>query len=136
MQNVYAAGTINQGGGIIGGGHADNTPGGTYNNIVVWNNTSQTFGNTIADDRLNGISYYDGSNFAQLQQTVVSWDSNVWFCDMAEGSYPVLAGFTGIGSVATQPDAVGAIYDLQGRHIVGKPVRGLYIINGRKMLVK
>ena len=67
----------------------------------------------------------------------MAWDSQVWFCDMAEGSYPVLANFTGIDQVASdQRSLPQAIYDLQGRCITGKPARGLYIIDGKKVLVK
>lgn len=88
MQNVYAAGTMNTGGGIIGGGQNSSTPASTYTNCVVWNNTDKNFGIPAEGDALTGISYYDGSNFAALQQTVVGWGSP-WICDMADGSYPV-----------------------------------------------
>ncbi len=88
MKNVYAAGTMNTGGGIIGGGQNATTPASTYTNCVVWNNTSSNFGETAENDQISGISYYNGSNFAALQQTVVGWGSP-WTCDMADGSYPV-----------------------------------------------
>ena len=43
---------------------------------------------------------------------------------------------TGIKSVNTEtPFIEGAVYDLQGRR-VAKPARGLYIINGKKVMVK
>jgi hypothetical protein len=43
---------------------------------------------------------------------------------------------TGIKTVNTEvPFIEGAIYDLQGRR-VAKPARGLYIINGKKVMVK
>lgn len=88
MQNVYAAGSMNTGGGIIGGGQNATTPASTYTNCVVWNNTSSNFGETAEGDQISGVSYYNGSNFAALQQTVVGWGSP-WTCDMADGSYPV-----------------------------------------------
>ena len=88
MQNVYAAGSMNTGGGIIGGGQNSTTPASTYTNCVVWNNTSSNFGETAEGDQISGVSYYNGSNFAALQQTVVGWGSP-WTCDMADGSYPV-----------------------------------------------
>ncbi len=45
-------------------------------------------------------------------------------------------GSTGIGDVQTETSAQGAIYDLYGRKLQGAPVKGLYIINGKKMMVK
>ena len=90
MENVYAAGSINRGGGIIGGGFQDATPAGSYKNVAVWNNTENNFGPARESDTQSGILYFDGTNFADLQSQVVAWDPTVWSCDMAEGSYPVL----------------------------------------------
>ena len=44
---------------------------------------------------------------------------------------------TGIDEIANsqQPTADGQYYDLQGRRVVGQPHRGIYIINGKKVLV-
>ena len=47
----------------------------------------------------------------------------------------VTAATTGIEEVGVKPATDGAIYDLQGRR-VKNPTRGLYIINGRKIMVK
>ena len=90
LENAYAAGTCT-GAGIVGGGQNASTPASTYKNIVVWNNTNSNFGATVATDTKEGISYYDGTNFAALQQTVVDW-GRAWYCDMQEGSYPTLIG--------------------------------------------
>ena len=90
LENAYAAGTCT-GAGIVGGGQNASTPASTYKNIVVWNNTNSNFGSTVDADTKEGISYYDGTNFAALQQTVVGW-GRAWYCDMAEGSYPTLIG--------------------------------------------
>ena len=90
LENAYAAGTCT-GAGIVGGGQNASTPASTYKNIVVWNNTDSNFGATVATDTKEGISYYDGTNFAALQQTVVDW-GRAWYCDMQEGSYPTLIG--------------------------------------------
>ena len=49
ISQAYAAGSIAQGGGIIGGGQAETTPASVYDNIVVWNNTEENFGPTMAD---------------------------------------------------------------------------------------
>ena len=136
LTNVYAAGTVNRGGGIIGGGHQDATPMGKFTNVAVWNNTDKNFGPTREGDVQSGILYYDGTNFASLQSQVVAWDPAVWSCDMAEGSYPVLKAFTtGIGSISA-PARSGDIYDLSGRKLQTLPQKGMYIINGRKVLVK
>lgn len=48
---------------------------------------------------------------------------------------------TGIDDIIYHPSTTGsadptAVYDLQGRRIKGQPGRGLYIIGGKKMLVK
>lgn len=86
MENVYVAGSCNKCG-VIGGGQNAETGAGTYKNIVVWNNLDQNFGPTAEGDVLEGISYYDGANFAELQQTVVGW-GYPWFCGMEEGEYP------------------------------------------------
>ena len=136
LTNVYAAGTINRGGGIIGGGHQDATPMGRFTNVAVWNNTDKNFGPTREGDVQSGILYYDGTNFASLQSQVVAWDPAVWSCDMAEGSYPVLKAFTtGVGSISA-PALSGDIYDLSGRKLMTLPRKGVYIQNGKKVLVK
>ena len=55
---------------------------------------------------------------------------------MAEGSYPVLKAFaTGIGSISA-PTLSGDIYDLLGRKLQTVPQKGMYIQNGKKVLVK
>ena len=95
MVQVYAAGSINRGGGIIGGGQQDATPLGTYKHVAVWNNTERNFGPVRENEDLRMIIYYDGTNFADMQSQVVAWDPEVWFCDMEPGSYPVLKAFTG-----------------------------------------
>jgi hypothetical protein len=95
MVQVYAAGSINRGGGIIGGGQQDATPLGTYKHVAVWNNTENNFGPVRENEDLRMIIYYDGTNFADMQSQVVAWDPEVWFCDMQPNSYPVLKAFVG-----------------------------------------
>ena len=139
MNNVYAAGSINLGGGIIGGGFQDATPAGTYNNIAVWNNTQKNFGPARSNENMSSIIYYDGTNFAEMQSQVVGWDPYVWFCDMNEGSYPILydvATPDGIRNIqmAEQP-ASGSIYNLAGQRM-SKMQKGINIVDGKKILVK
>ena len=45
-------------------------------------------------------------------------------------------GSTGIDGVQTETSVQGAIYDLYGRKLQSAPTKGLYIINGKKVLVK
>lgn len=136
MVQCYAAGSINRGGGIIGGGFQDVTPMGTYKHVVVWNNTDKNFGPARENEDLRMIEFYDGSNFSQLQQEVVAWDPEVWYCDMADGSYPVLKPFAN-GIATIRPAATnGTIYDLQGRQLKKATQKGIYIIDGRRVLVR
>ena len=140
IENAYAAGTTNRGGGIIGGGQQDATPACLYNNIVVWNNTAENFGPTANADKVTNISFYNGSNFADLQQTVVGWDSSVWYCGMGEGEYPVLIGVgtTGLNMPLLSGEE-DVIYTLTGVKVTGersKLQKGIYIINGKKVLRK
>ena len=136
VQNAYAAGTCNVECGITGGGKNASTPASSFTNVVVWNNTNQYFGPTTDDDVLTGISYYDGSNFADLQNTAVAW-GKPWSCDMADGSYPVLVLITGINQIAvgSGTNSTEDIYTITGMR-VQKAQKGLYIINGKKILVK
>ena len=73
MKQVYAAGSINRGGGIIGGGQNSSTPPCSYSDIVVWNNTAKNFGPLAAEDALTDVVYYNETNFATLQDVVLAW---------------------------------------------------------------
>ena len=134
IENVYAAGNNAQETGIVGGGKKEVTAPSTYKNVVVWCNTTGNFGTTTADDTLEGISYYDGSNFAELQQTVVAWGAP-WTCDMKEGSYPVFGeGGNAIDQIAAGKQDV-RIYNINGIQ-VEKAQGGIFIIDGKKISVK
>ena len=44
---------------------------------------------------------------------------------------------TGIGETAgNKRDGDDRMFDMMGRRVYGKPARGLYIVNGRKIIVK
>ena len=45
-------------------------------------------------------------------------------------------GRTGIAGVHTRTDAAPAVYDLQGRRLTKQPQRGVYIQDGKKVVVK
>ncbi|MGM9674740.1 MAG: hypothetical protein ACI3X9_04650 [Bacteroidaceae bacterium] len=134
IENVYAAGNNAQETGIVGGGKKDETAPSTYKNIVVWCNTTGNFGTTTAEDTMEGISYYDGTNFAELQQTVVAWGAP-WYCDMNEGSYPVFGeGGSAIDKIASD-NQDARIYNINGIQ-VEKAQGGIFIIDGKKISVK
>lgn len=140
LENCYAAGTIKAGswGGIIGGGQQAATPACTYKNIVVWNNTVGNFGKTVDGDKVSGVLNYDGTNFAELQKAVVAWDPTVWSCTMEEGAYPVLLqNLVGVQPAVNDGLKPGqqSVYTLTGVR-VQKPEKGIYIVNGRKVMVK
>ena len=144
MENVYAAGSLNRGGGITGGGLTATTPAATYKNVAVWNNDYENFGETSTSDKLTGLSFYNGTNFAELQNTVVNWDEKVWSCDMADGSYPVLVyDPTGLKPVFAERIFNGnAVYTINGVKVADDGAtlkrlpQGIYIVNGKKVLVK
>lgn len=143
MENVYGAGSVTGTSvttGVVGDVNAKYEGHSTYKNVCVWNNAEQIFGSGKDDDVMEGILYYDGSNFSELQKAVVAWDPNVWSCTMEEGAYPVLKNVigTGIGGVNAGADALrtsGTIYNLGGQR-VEKMQKGIYIQNGRRVLVK
>jgi hypothetical protein len=45
-------------------------------------------------------------------------------------------GSTAISKVAVSAESSAAYYDLNGRRLAGKPERGLFIHNGKKVFVK
>lgn len=143
MENVYAAGSVSGTAvtaGVMGGVNAKYEGNSIYKNVCVWNNAEQMFGAGKEGDTMEGILYYDGTNFQALQSAVVAWDPNVWSCTMEEGAYPVLKNVigTGIGSVGESQSGLrtnGTIYNLSGQR-VEKMQKGIYIQNGRKVLVK
>lgn len=101
--------------------------------------------------KVNGESVEDGRTDDELRQAAAKWGTP-WYSDPAAGNgYPILewqfqrgdyrqkCGFPIPDGIVSTPSAVQstsqATYDLQGRR-VQSPVRGLYIVNGRKVLVK
>ena len=139
MENCYAAGTC-PGHGITGGKNSS-APASVFANIAVWNNDYEDFGPTATTDKLTGITYYNGDNFAELQQAVVAWDPTTW--SVTGDEYPVLIATvtpTGVEAVTPViPAATNAVYTLSGVR-VGTSLRnlpkGIYIMNGKKIMVK
>ncbi len=87
-----------------------------------------------AGDKVSNISYYNGSNFAELQGVVVGWGAP-WQCDMSEGTYPTFDGTLADGINKVTFDTKGKIFNINGIQ-VEKTNKGLYIIDGKKVMVK
>ena len=135
LRDIYVAGTMNSQKPVIGDFVATAEPT-TIKHLVNW--TPYNF-EVRSTDTAVGISAFDGTNHSELQQTVVAFDSSIWSCSMKADEYPILSQFaealTGIQSIGNGEMVDGKWYDLTGRRIQ-KPVRGLYIRDGKKMLVK
>ena len=71
---------------------------------------------------------FNFTNSATSQQWIIISED-----ELAE--YQAAAGVTAIRDVQLTADDQSAVYDLQGRR-VSKPTRGVYIVGGRKVLVK
>ena len=100
--------------------------------------------------QLNGATIADGKSHKELQEIVASW-GGAWHGDPAAGNgYPILkwqyergdyreiCGFLGTSGIDAIQPSVGTcndVYDLQGRK-VENPARGIFIVNGKKVLLK
>lgn len=80
-------------------------------------------------------TYNDGESFAQKSlNTQFRYEFNKWFYIFNVN----LIGeeiYNGISEVKAQPSMQNVIYDLSGRR-VKQASKGLYIINGKKYLIK
>lgn len=92
-------------------------------------------GTTIADAACEaGAWIYNNGSLLKLPASAAAYLKNV----SANGGYVCADSATGVKTVETTTDnaaANGKIFDLQGRRVV-KAEKGLYIINGKKVLVK
>lgn len=98
-------------------------------------------------DKQNNISYYNGSNFTELQNTVVGWGAP-WTCDMQERSYPVFGwdttGGNGIESVtgAFNANENVQIFNMNGQMLYKGSLKdanlnkGVYIISTKEKSYK
>ena len=50
--------------------------------------------------------------------------------------YPLSDEMNGISDYTLPEDNSSALFDLQGRRIFGEPSRGIYIVNGKKIVIK
>lgn len=86
----------------------------------------QNLGNTIS----SGKGYWNNSNASYVRETnVVSYWQLIQIC-IEEGN------LTGIEEITNSEETVRGIYDLSGRPIDEITVPGIYIVNGKKLLVK
>lgn len=94
------------------------------------------------DDILNSDDYRVGRfllvprESIELYKTAPYWKKFPLIAAIEDGVEPAEAKYAlGIEQVR-KPKATGMIYDLQGRRLSGKPQKGLYIHNGRKVVIK
>ena len=81
----------------------------------------------VVDETMPGNSVVEfNMNVTELYE-----DKNVWDCPF----YMTLGGSTAIDEGVRESDAPVVVYDLSGRRIA-VPKRGIYIVNGKKVIVK
>ena len=155
LTNCYNAGHISSGweaGGLSGwlGNDANTTN--CYNMGQVTNGESFARGNNIQNvncfdpitnwPALPASPMEDFTNGTIFNLLVEGAGEGIWYLSAAEGGHPVLYvtdyTTTGIQELATEGLAKTAgteIYDLQGRKVT-QPKHGVYVKNGRKLIVK
>jgi hypothetical protein len=100
--------------------------------------------------QLNGETVANGKSHKELQNIVASW-GGAWHSDPAAGNgYPILkwqyergdyrenCGFSDTNAIDVVPPSAGScneVYDLRGVK-VENPTRGIFIINGKKVMLK
>ena len=77
-----------------------------------------------------GAAFTNGAHKAYLKL-----DKSIFSPSMAMSAFPFNGSATGIGQIATGADTTKSVYDLSGRR-VNKAIKGIYIVNGKKVLVK
>ena len=91
---------------------------------------------TLRSATVSGTCYtQSGANFVKKTNTTVSANKAYYVADLNEDTLPITlenGGSTGIDTIIGQGEKA-EFYDLSGRRVV-KPVRGIYVVNGRKVL--
>ena len=77
-----------------------------------------------------GAAFTNGAHKAYLKLAKATFSPS-----MAMSAFPFNGSATGIDHIATGADTTKSVYDLSGRR-VNKAIKGLYIVNGKKVLVK
>lgn len=102
---------------------------GTYAPTDVWTISIADDENSTATIKCNGyVLVYLNGEFVMADAAAVP----------AEAVYPTFYGVhaTGIEDVVTDGEAIESIYDLTGRRVEKITNSGIYIVNGKKVLVK
>ena len=77
-----------------------------------------------------GAAFTNGAHKAYLKLA-----KSIFSPSMSMSAFPFNGSATGIGQIATGADTTKSVYDLSGRR-VNKAIKGIYIVNGKKVLVK
>ena len=77
-----------------------------------------------------GAAFTNGAHKAYLKLA-----KSIFSPSMAMSAFPFNGSATGIDKIATGADTTKTVYDLSGRR-VNKAIKGIYIVNGKKVLVK
>lgn len=77
-----------------------------------------------------GAAFTNGAHKAYLKLA-----KSIFSPSMAMSAFPFNGSATGIDKIATGADTTKSVYDLSGRR-VNKAIKGIYIVNGKKVLVK
>lgn len=77
-----------------------------------------------------GAAFTNGAHKAYLKLAKANFSPS-----MAMSAFPFNGSATGIDQIATGADTTKTVYDLSGRR-VNKAIKGIYIVNGKKVLVK
>ena len=80
-----------------------------------------------------GFFKYTGGTIAANKAFMILSDEQAYFTNIAIVDYETWVN--GISEVSTNKVENNTIYDIQGR-IVNNPTKGLYIVNGKKMVIK
>ena len=158
LTNCYNAGTIsgnNECGGIsgwlgndavvtncynMGAVQADNSKSFARGNNIQVTNCFDTVGDESTSPALSATPAEDFTNGNVFEKLVKAAGEGIWYLSAEKGGHPVLYvtdyTTTAISSVEAGNRQADTVYDLQGRRVNGQMKAGLYIVNGKKQLVK
>lgn len=93
-----------------------------------------------ASSELNSVGFYwmnpTGAAFTNgAHKAYLKLAKSIFSPSMAMSAFPFNGSATGIDHIATGADTTKTVYDLSGRR-VNKAIKGIYIVNGKKVLVK
>lgn len=158
LTNCYNAGIIsgnNECGGIsgwlgndaivtncynMGEVQADNSKNFARGNNIQVTNCFDPVGDESTSPALPATPTEDFTNGTVYEKLVKAAGEGIWYLSAEKGGHPVLYvtdyTTTAISSVEAGNRQADTVYDLQGRRVNGQMKTGLYIVNGKKQLVK